>query len=434
MPALQDELMGGRFIGAEEVLVRRGAVKASGKTPAARTKATLKLMAQGTEIIAGARLAAGGFEAEPDILEKRTDVASKFGAWRYLPVSLRNQDRLNDQHKLKLCLESEVLKLVQGVACGQAFLDDGEGLRIGFDPEEYRQRFEEAVDEIRRSLAGELLPPRVSSGCRQSPWLGECVRLAEKDDDVALLYGVKDKLRAALRRQGLGRYPDLAAASADHFLAEESDFSPRTIERTILQARSLAEKRHFVRRPVKFPDASLEVFFDIESDPLRRCDYLFGFLVRERDGERYRRILAEKPEDERELWREFLEWAKGLPPGTAVYHYGDYEPARLDALERRYGGSPALDFFREGLIDLNDTVKECLVFPLYFYGLKDIGGFLGFSRQGIASGADSVGYYEAWLTRRDRKKLDAVIAYNEADVRETAFLKDWLEKNGKMIE
>lgn len=177
----------------------------------------------------------------------------------------------------------------------------------------------------------------------------------------------------------------------------------------------------------------LEIHFDIESDPPRQADYLFGFLLRDTDGDRYEHIVATKPEDEGKMWQLFLHWLGGLPDRYVVYHYGDYEMTRLTALEARYGGSPALARFQEAMIDLNEIIKEDVVFPLYFYGLKDIGGYIGFERgKQVATGSQSVEFYEAWLAKGDKKKLDAVIRYNEDDVRATAALKDWLTREASV--
>jgi uncharacterized protein len=143
--------------------------------------------------------------------------------------------------------------------------------------------------------------------------------------------------------------------------------------------------------------------------------------------EKYVCQLAETPEEEGKMWREFLVWIAELPPDYVVYHYGAYEKARLNMLEVRHGGGPRLSEFRDRLVDLNEIVKDAIVFPLYFYGIKDIGKYIGFEREGkVVSGGESVAYYEEWLSKGNRKKLEDVIIYNEEDVIATRKLKDWL--------
>ena len=79
------------------------------------------------------------------------------------------------------------------------------------------------------------------------------------------------------------------------------------------------------------------------------------------------------------------------------------------------------------MVDLNEVVKDCIVFPLYFYGIKDIGKYIGFERDGkITGGGESVAFYEEWLSKGNRKRLNDILIYNEEDVVATRYLKDWL--------
>ncbi len=72
-------------------------------------------------------------------------------------------------------------------------------------------------------------------------------------------------------------------------------------------------------------------------------------------------------------------------------------------------------------------MKDDFVFPIYFYGLKQICKFLGFSwRSTKAGGAQSIFWYEEWLATGNREILNTIIDYNEDDVRATKFLKDWI--------
>jgi predicted RecB family nuclease len=204
--------------------------------------------------------------------------------------------------------------------------------------------------------------------------------------------------------------------------------------RAKLQARSLVEKTHYFRKPIDLPDVPTEIFFDIESDPIRSHDYLFGFLVRDSLGERYERQIAELPGKEPDMWQDFLHWISRLPENYIVYHFGTFERARLSALEQRYGGSPHLDDFRDRMIDLNETVKENVTFPLYFYGIKDIGRYIGFERgDAISGGGESVAVYERWLETGNREHLDSIIEYNKDDVIATRELKDWLVREQEKL-
>jgi uncharacterized protein len=248
---------------------------------------------------------------------------------------------------------------------------------------------------------------------------------------------VKKKSVIALREAGIMTIRDAAGIDPERFAGKNRYLKRDLLERIVLQAQALLDKKHLVRRLIMLPSQPLEIFFDIEGDPLRQVEYLFGFLVR-KDGpghdEQYITMLAEKPEDEGKMWQEFLDWTVNLPPEFAVFHYGSYEMARLNMLEAKYGGSPALNYFRERMVDLNEVVKDCIVFPLYFYGIKDIGKYIGFEREGkISGGGESVAFYEEWLAKGNRKRLNDILIYNEEDVVATRYLKDWLASEAEAV-
>ena len=181
-----------------------------------------------------------------------------------------------------------------------------------------------------------------------------------------------------------------------------------------------------------FPSVATEVFFDIEADPTRNVEYLFGLLVRDtKTGkDEYRSIVAEKPEDERIAWQGFLdaltEWEDFV-----IYHYAYYERSVFDQLASKYGAPAELtQKFHEHAIDLHLKTVESVVLPLYFYTLKDIAKHLGYEWEDPqAGGAESVVWYDTWLKEKDRSFLKRIIRYNEDDVRATMLLKDWLAGN-----
>ncbi|MFA6603820.1 MAG: TM0106 family RecB-like putative nuclease [Patescibacteria group bacterium] len=422
----------------KEVLAGREYSEVRGRGELARQKATLKLMKAGADLIYGGWLKSGGRVGEPDLLEKRTDASSKFGAYHYVAVEIKNVEKLSDALRLKLSFLSDVLGEVQGFQPPYGYVLNGAGLLIGFALQEFSERYRTTIEEIDRALGGECPPPHLSSSCKASPWFNECAALAESGRDLALLYNIKERNVRALRASGVATI-DQAREMDAVALAEKTGISRSTLERLALQAAALIEGKHRLRGRIELPAAPVEYFFDIEGDPLRRLEYLFGLLVRDRAGERYEYFLAAKPEDEARMWRRFLDWTESLPPRFAVFHYGTYELSRLAILERRYGGSTALDRFRAALVDLNEVVKANLILPLYFYGLKQIGNYIGFARsKQVAGGSESVAFYEDWLEKGDRKKLEAVIDYNKDDVVATARLRDWLaqeqdshQENGK---
>jgi len=393
---------------------------------------TVGLMKRGVERIYHGILMDGDMVGEPDLLERSNDGPSDFGAYHYRATDIKSAERLTDAMRLQLAFYGDLLERVQGARPVEGQILNGSGVRIGFLLDEVDELYPRILGEIRGVLAGKMPEPRVSSGCKQSPWFKECVALAQKSRDLALIYNVRMKDLVRLRELGVRTIDDAARLDIDELRGMEPSFRREKLERIRLQARALIENRHFFREDIILPNARMDVFFDIEGDPLRSFEYLFGFWVRDGYGERYEYQMAESPAEEEKMWREFLGWIAALPEDYAVYHYGTYEKACLNALESKYGGAPALETFRERMIDLNEVVKEAVVFPLLFYGIKDIGNYIGFLRQGgISGGGESVAWFERWLSTKDRAALEEIIKYNRDDVIATRELKDWLVKESE---
>ena len=138
--------------------------------------------------------------------------------------------------------------------------------------------------------------------------------------------------------------------------------------------------------------------------------------------------MAETPEDEQTMWREFLSWIENENfVNYKVYHFHSYEKTQLNKLSKRYGKCPQLAGFIENLVDLSKKLTDSFIFPVYFYSIKDIAKNLDFKWQHEkAGGAQSIFWYEQWLETADREILQDIINYNEDDVRATEFLHRWL--------
>ena len=132
------------------------------------------------------------------------------------------------------------------------------------------------------------------------------------------------------------------------------------------------------------------------------------------------------------MWEQFIGWLETITfSDYKVYHYHHYERTRCKKLAEKYGGSAKLDEFMGNFVDLATVVQDSVIFPLYFYSIKDIAksSFLNFKwRHQKAGGAQSIFWYEQWLETNDRSILDDIIRYNEDDVIATEHLHKWLNE------
>lgn len=397
--------------------------------PAALFRTTKSAMEDGASFIYQGTLHDNDWLGRPDLL-MRVDGASRLGNWHYVPVDVKIAHELKPSHRHQLTFYSLLLERVQGIFPEKAAIVNGDKEWHWFDPKTNMGEFDDVLRKLEAVRTGDKPDLVLRKACFDtSPWGEACQAQAEKNSDIALLYNVDVKRLAALRLLGIESVDDAAELHIESLAGSAPGLSANSLESMKMQARSLRDKTVFVKKPVDLPESICEIYFDIESDLPNDADYLYGFLMRQDESDHYEKFLAEHPKDEPTMWKDFLHWLSKLPPDYVVYHYASYEPTRLRILESRYGGSEWLELFISRLVDLKPYATKQVTYPLYFYGLKYICKFLGFHWRGkIASGGESIDWYETWCEKGDREILNQIVMYNEDDVRATAFLKDWLVK------
>lgn len=392
--------------------------------------ATLELMRKGAPLIYQGMLLDGEWAGRPDLLV-RIPGSSKFGDWMYEAVDIKSARLLGDVHKLQLVFYALLLKKLQGVKPEEGRIINVDDEWLSFPIEEAESDFFEALDQVLAIRAGEKPQALFTSSCKDSPWYEECKREAEAADDIGLLYKIYKSEYRRLREAGYLTLTQMAAADLSVMQEAVKGVSDHRLERLHLQAQSLHGKTVIRLEDAGLPTVDVELFFDIEGDPMIGVEYLHGLLIRENGAETYKAFTAEKPEDEGAAWLAFCDFMEGYA-GAPIYHYGWYEVDAIKRLSAKYGISAkaagALD--RANMIDLNRVAQRTAIFPLYFYSLKDLARHLGFNwRAADASGANSVLWFQEWCDKGDRALLQKITDYNEDDVRATALLKDWLVKS-----
>lgn len=409
------------------------AVKIETKDVAEGFKETLKHMKKGAPLIYQGSIQAEidgvQFRGRPDLLEKH-DGKSQFGNWFYAPVDIKSSRELKPEHLMQLALYGMILERIQNF-----FPEEVSIINRDFTHVRHiltlldRDKTKKKINDILAVIRGAKPPLTLTSACHNSnPWWGECLKEAVEKNDLALIYNFNSKAFDDLRANGINTVADLA--HADLSLLPKIRFaSPEVLDKKRMQAKALIEKKVIRLSSIEMPEAPLKIFFDIEGDPFLNVEYLFGFWISEAGRDPYYKyFLAEKPEEEGKMWQEFLLWVKNLPENYKVYHYHHYESVKLKQLGERYSRIPELQIFENSMFDMAKMVMESVIFPVYFYSIKDIAKYLGFSwRHEKAGGAQSILWYEEWLEKKDRGVLEDVIKYNEDDVRATEFLYEWLK-------
>lgn len=423
----EKEVVGQMF--SEENIV---AFEESPKDENAAFQETLAAMKQGADFIYQGTLLHGDWAGRPDILEKRMG-KSALGDWHYMPVDVKTSHTLKKYQKFQLTFYAYLLEKIQGRLPAEGAIVNIDHNRLPYAIQENVVEFEEVLGRLEGMRRGERPDPVLRKTCFDVGVWGElCQKFSRETDDISQLYKVNVRQLDALRNAGVRTVTDASEMDPEAVeVRAEGALSLRMLERAKKQALSLKNGTVFVREPVNLPDGGLEIHFDIESSTGRDMDYLYGFLIRGQEDS-YKAFVAKAEDGEGKMWGEFLAWIETLPEDLAVYHYAAYEKVRLSLLAERYGGSGALDRFRERMVDLSQITSDHIVFPLYFYGLKQVAPFLGYAWTGsVTSGGQSVNEFEKYVETGDERIMDELLRYNEHDVRATARLKDWLVEYAK---
>ena len=423
--------------------VHEGLLKARGEYEAVRDEdtddafqRTVALMQSGAQTIYGAVFVDGHWVGRPDVLE-RVEGQSDLGRWYYVAIDIKRlhtQKSVRDEHKLQGAFYAELLERVQGVRPTSGYIMTPDGTVMRYDLEAFEVEYRLTLKRIEAILAGEEPEHALTTGCKASPFFAMCLDEASSCDDVSLLNRVRQEEIDELLAAGIDTV--LKLATADLATVQSKMFSISDDRVAFLQRQAIALKEHVhdVVEPVEFRASDVEIYFDVESDPVRDVDYLFGVLLVEtqKSGHKqatYRAFVAETLDGEREAWEQFAAFL-AEHRYAPVYHYGWYEIGVCARMIERYGAPEhAIESWENNFVDVNAALRSRIIFPLSFYSLKDIAQYLGFAWRGEdVGGVNSIRWYHEWLESGNHAALQRIIEYNEDDVRATQVVKEWAQK------
>jgi len=427
---------------------------------------TLELMQAGTPCIYRGAIAAN-WDADAMLLGKpdllvRVDVPSELGNWSYICKDIRFGKRPKLDYQIVAIFNSFVLASVQGAwpETAEIALRDRGVHRVDFQHRRHEalKTIAECIETLRDRREPDLFLSRQK--CSLCQWHGDCHRIALHSRHLSLLPGVTPNRYGQLEALRLQTIDDVLDLPFDR-LALAVGFE--SADRIYRQARaSLSDVAIPLALPVElagdlaalqqvladpsvnflpdsiaperaiadFPDADIELHFDIEAEPDRDVDFLFGVLAVDRrtGAATFHEFLAETPEAEGEAWNEFVSFVLSHPDAP-IYHFCDYEVKTIARMAQRYG-TPLRQWraIADRCVDLHWWATQTVAMPVESYSLKAMARWLGFEwRDSEANGAQCICWYNDWLETGDRRDLDRIVLYNEDDCRATYRLKVWLE-------
>ena len=417
----------------------------------AGASATLELMQQGVDAIHQGILlitdpAGHTFISKPDLLVKQPG-DSLLGDWHYVPVDIKLGKRPKLEYQLVAAYQAHLLAQMQGAWPEAAWLILRQRGAYEVDLVERVPRMQSILEECTRTLSKPVEPEVFISRnrCSLCHWYGHCYDIAQQQQHLSLLPGVTPSRYSFLQGLKLTTVESLALARPAQ-LEPLPGFGREVAQKLVWQAQAtLSNQAILVADPSLWsqgfsgngaiapfhhlPTAPVEFYFDIEAEPDLNLAYLHGVLMVDRrtQTETFYPFLAEDPSAEAAVWKDFLELMLAYPQ-SPVFHFCAYEVQTVRRLAQLYNTPlDSVEALLHRFVDLHAWVTRTVMLPVESYALKPIARWVGFDwRDASADGAQSIYWYNQWLTTGDRSFLDSIVCYNEDDCRATYHVKDWL--------
>jgi predicted RecB family nuclease len=418
-----------------------------------KERLTLEAMQRGEHLICSGRLVAKNLVGVPDLLRKHGK--------GYLPVDIKsgraeedggedNDGKPKLHYAVQLALYVDILERLGWSAGRRGFILDVTGEEVEYDlsvPRGVRKK-ETLWDEYRSLLTsaeqiavGALKPKgALASSCKLCHWYSACTVQLRAENDLTLIPALGRAIRDAIEPT-IPTVADLAQVDPEAFISNKktafAGVGPDRLRTFHARAKLLTDPaaKAYLKSPVSLPRSSVELFFDIEVDPLRDLTYLHG-IVERRDGDNAsERFIAfftdEETEDaEREAFAQAVAYLSSDPSAT-IWYYSKYERTIYRKLQARYPevcSAEAIEtlFDPARAVDLYfDVVTKATEWPTNDQSLKTLAKYLGFAwRDTDPSGAASIEWFDQWVRSRDPAIKARILEYNEDDCRATRVLLD----------
>jgi predicted RecB family nuclease len=418
-----------------------------------RERLTLEAMRRGEPLIYSPRISADDLLGVPDLLRK------EIGG--YVPGDIKSgageegggddaDGKPKVHYAVQLGLYIDILERLNLSAGRRGFIWDINGSEVVYDftspqgpkkQETLWDEYQSALTEARAILARRITPQAAySSVCKQCHWYTFCVELLTAADDLTLIPALGRSLRDKMQAT-VATVAELAAANPDGFISGKKSIFPGLgpDRLRLFHARAAMLKQAvptaYLRAPISLPITPVELFFDIEVDPLRDICYLHGIVERRdgnNDGERFVYFFAPDvtADAEREAFAQAYAYLS-QQAGASIYYYSKYERTQYRKLQAKYPDVCSAEdierlFDPARAIDLyGDVVIKATEWPTRDHSIKTLAKHLGFAWRDVhPSGAASIEWFDRWCRERDPAVRQRILDYNEDDCRATRVLLD----------
>jgi len=410
-----------------------------------REALTEKAMKENAPLILGGRIRSDDLLGDPDLLRLEGD--------KYIAGDIKSgageEDAGDDEAKPKkhyavqLALYTDILEQ-KGLSAGRhAFVWDVHGEEVYYDfslsqgpktPQTYWEYYQSILEYVRVVARNKVsAPPAYASVCKMCYWMTICKKTLIETNDITLIPELGRSKRDSLLSY-VKTVEDFACCQG---FPKIKGVGEDTIAKFQRRAKLLSsnDKQPYLLKPIDLPQPEVEIFFDIETDPLREICYLHGFVERvggDNSTEKYINFFSDAAgeEEEKKNFDLAFRYLTGRE-NSLFYYYSKYERTIYRKLQEKYPDVCSQDDIealfnpRKGIDLYNDVVTKSTVWPTYSHSIKDLAVHLGFKwRDKHPSGAASIEWFDQWIRSGDPTHKQRILDYNEDDCIATRVLLD----------
>ncbi|MFK7891514.1 MAG: TM0106 family RecB-like putative nuclease, partial [Granulosicoccus sp.] len=437
----------------------------TGASTTEKAALTLEAMHLGVDVIVQARLELEPFGGYADFLVKVAHThGSKpctFGNWHYEVWDTKLASKSKPAFIIQLCCYAMMLESIQGCLPEYITLALGNGETERLKTRNYFYYYKTLKDsfiEDHGRFDPHQQPDPANSGY-WADWSGYAESVLLDKDHLFQVATITTAQITKLNRAGIHTMQALADAGHESVPGINPAIFAKLKAQATIQKRSeareiphfeilLPEEEEQTGLTLLPPHSPLDVFFDIEGNPLDEggLEYLWGNTYFDENGDRqFIDFWAHNSEQEKRCFQEFIHWVYKRwqrDPSMHIYHYANYEIAACRKLMGRYGVCEyEMDQLlrNEVFVDLYKVVKGGVLLGEPRYSIKNVEHlYRGKRETEVGSGGDSVVVYEQWRelnqqgeqgdTWQTSKILSNIRDYNRDDCDSTQELVDWLRQ------
>jgi predicted RecB family nuclease len=296
------------------------------------------------------------------------------GPFHYVPVLFCGTGQsVRETQKLLLACGTLVLERLQPVRPPSGIVISGDAYKARRgDLGAQQVKAPKILTELTEYLQGHKQPRLwLNDHCRVCRYQQQCKAEATQLDDLSLLHRMSERERQLYQRKGIFTVRQLSYTF--RFRKRGKRVKARGRPHSFpLQALALREHSVFMVSKPAVPEASTQIYVDMDGNPSGSFVYLIGVLIADNGSTSHQAFWADRWEDEAHLFQQFLQYLSHCSDAHLFYD-GSYEAHVF----RRMLASGSPDTSRAGLLTRATNVLSLLYatidFPTSSNELKAIG-------------------------------------------------------------